>query len=81
MLAGLLSPVAAPPPDILVSSEARQIVLHDDGSYYLQSRPGASKFVLEAWENRLAAGKHVPMRTGEPASCKAAFCRIGRGGV
>ncbi len=79
MLAGLLSPLAAPAPDILVSSEARLIAIRAD-RYYLMSQTGASKFVRDAWQNQLAAGPLLPLQTGEPASCDADACRIQRGG-
>jgi len=80
MLIGLLSPAAAPPPDILISSEARLIAVRD-GHYYLQSRSGASRFVRDAWRDHLAAGPLLPMRTGEPASCGPDACRILLGGA
>lgn len=79
MLVGLLSPLAAPAPDILLSSEARLIAIRAD-RYYLMSQPGASKFVQDAWQNQLAAGPFVPVRTGEPASCGPDACRVQRGG-
>ena len=76
MLAGLLSPVAAPAPDLLVSNEARLIAIRS-GGYWVQSRPGASKFTLEAWQNHLASGPLRPIRDGEPAECSAGQCRLG----
>ena len=79
MLAGLLSPLAAPAPDILVSSEARLIAIRAD-RYYLMSQTGASKFVRDAWQNQLAAGPFVPVQTGIPALCDADACRIQRSG-
>ncbi len=75
MLLGLLSPVTAPAPDILISSEARLIAVWD-GHYYLQSHSGASRFVRDAWESHLASGPLLPMRTGEPPSCSLDACRI-----
>lgn len=79
MLVGLLSPFAAPAPDILISSEARLIAIRAD-RYYLISQPGASKFVRDAWQNQLAAGPLLPVRTGEPASCGPDACRVQRDG-
>jgi len=75
MLLGLLSPVAAPAPDILMSSEARLIAIRD-GHYYLESRTGASRFIRDAWQTHLASGPLLPMRTGEPPSCSPEACRI-----
>ena len=77
MLAGLLSFLWSPPPDLMVSNDARLITIRD-GAYWVQSRPGAAKFVLEAWENHLGAGKLRPIRDGEPDICDAAHCRLGQ---
>ena len=79
MLAGLLSPLAAPAPDILISSEARLIAIRAN-QYHLMSQSGASKFVRDAWQNQLAAGPLLPVRTGEPAFCNADACRVQRNG-
>jgi len=84
MLAGLLSPLANPPPDLLMSSDARLIAVRDqgaDGAYWVQARSGASKFVRAAWQDHLAAG---PLRTmaGEPPGfCTATECRVDRAGL
>ncbi len=76
MALGLMSPVAAPPPTMLVSSEARLIAVRSDG-FYVQSRSGASRFVLDAWQRYLAAGPPLPLRTqGAGVPCDADVCRI-----
>ncbi len=75
MLASLLSPVTAPAPDILMSPDARLIALKSKG-YWTQSRSGASKFVLEAWQNHLASGPLTPIQTGQPGFCDAETCRL-----
>ncbi|MBC7799401.1 MAG: hypothetical protein H7Z10_02165 [Gemmatimonadaceae bacterium] len=80
MLGGLLSPLTAPPPDILLSSEARLIAVRD-GATYVQARSGASKFTRAAWQNHLAAGPLLPLQTGEPPSCGPETCRIERNGT
>jgi len=80
MLVGLLSPIAAPAPDILISSEARLIAVRADHTYLI-AQSGASKFVREAWQSHLAAGPLLPLRTGEPAFCGPESCRILRGGT
>jgi competence protein ComEC len=77
MLAGLLSPLAAPPPDVLVSNDARLIAMREEGAYWLQSRPGAAKFVHEAWENHLASGELLPVADGAPRACGPTECRLG----
>ena len=76
ILAGLLSPLAAPPPDVLVSNDARLIAIRS-GGYWTQSRPGASKFVLAAWQDHLAAGPLQPIQDGRPQACTADSCRFG----
>ena len=79
MLAGLLSFLAAPAPDILVSPDARLIAFRAD-RFYLMSQPGASKFVRDAWQSQVAAGPLLPVRTGEPASCDPDACQVQRDG-
>lgn len=77
MAIGLLSPLAAPPPDLLVSSDARLIAVRSGGSYFVQKRSGAPKFVLEAWGNHLASGPLLPLRDGAPGFCSRTECRLG----
>jgi competence protein ComEC len=73
MLAGLLSPLTTPLPDLLVSNDARLIALRGDQGWQLQSRPGASRFVRDAWVDHFAMA-------GPPAlDCGSAGCR--RGGM
>jgi competence protein ComEC len=47
--AGLLSPVFAEPPDILVSDDARLIGLRTPSGIMLQKHHGGSKFTREVW--------------------------------
>ncbi|MGI4955466.1 MAG: ComEC/Rec2 family competence protein [Janthinobacterium lividum] len=77
MLAGLLSPLASPMPDLLVSPDARLIAIRDGAEYRLQSRPGAARFVRDAWQEHLAAGPLLPLAEGRPAGCDAQACRAG----
>jgi len=77
ILLGLLSPVWAPLPDLLVSDDARLIAWRDGGTYWMQTHQGQSKFTREAWEQHFASGPMRPVRTGEPESCDAAACRKG----
>ena len=77
MLAGLLSPLVARPPDLLVSNDARLIAWRSDTGYWLQAGPGASKYVREEWENHLGAGPFRPIGDGQPEECGAAQCRRG----
>ena len=73
ILAGLLSPVLSPAPDLLISNEGRLIALRGEDGYRIQARPGASKFVREAWENRLGVNEFPPLGPG----CDATTCRRG----
>ena len=73
MLAGLLSPLAAPLPDLLVSGDARLIAVRGPDGYGLQARSGAPRFVRDAWQTHLAAGPFLPLDAG----CDAAACRLG----
>ncbi len=78
--AGLMSPLAAPAPDLLISNDARLIAFRD-GGYWLQAKSGAPKFVRDAWRDHLAAGPLRPLADGPPASCDAASCWLQSGGV
>lgn len=72
--AGLLSSVTAPP-DMLVSPDARLIALRADG-YWMQSRSGAQKFLVDSWENYLGAGPLRLLRSGVPPECADNACRL-----
>jgi len=79
MLAGLLSPLAAPPPDIVVSSDARLIGVRGPETLLVQPGRGGSGFVLDAWRSYLDVGPPQPLEEG--AACDADGCRVERGGV
>ncbi len=74
--AGALSPLAAPPPDILVSQDARLIAIRGADGWRLQARPGASRYVRAVWAEHLG-GAMAAITEGEPAGCGAAACRVG----
>lgn len=74
--AGLLSPLAFPRPDLLVSPDARLIALRTPAGYALQSRSGASRFVRDAWDDHLASGPFRPL-DDDTAGCDATSCRAG----
>ena len=77
ILAGLLSPLAAPLPDLLISDDARLIALGTDGHYWFQKHNGGSKFTQEEWESHLASGPLVPIGDGAPDFCGPDSCRLG----
>lgn len=79
MLVGLLSPLAAPPPDILVSADARLIGVRGADALLAQPGRGGSGFLLDAWRAYLDVGPARPLEEG--AACDADGCRVERGGV
>jgi competence protein ComEC len=79
MLVGLLSPLAAAPPDIVVSSDARLIGVRGPEALLVQPGRGGSGFVLDAWRAYLDVGAVLPLEEG--AACDADGCRVERGGV
>ncbi len=82
ILAGLLSGLASPPADLLVAPDARLIALRSPA--YLQARPGASRFVLDSWQQYWAEDLASPFpENGAPGTvqCTTAGCRVARGGA
>ena len=77
IVAGLLSPLVTPLPDVLISSDALLIAVRAGAGYALQTTAGGSKFTREAWESHFAAGPFVPISDGVPADCGERDCRIG----
>jgi len=77
ILAGLLSPLVTPLPDLLVSDDARLIAIRADGGYWVQRHHGGSKFTLEEWEGHFASGTMAPIADGSPSVCDASACRVG----
>jgi competence protein ComEC len=73
MAAGLLSPMIQPPPDVLISSDARLIAWRGPEGYALLAGPGASWFVRDAWRSRLGVGVWRPLDAG----CDGDACRMG----
>ncbi len=73
MLAGLLSPLVAPLPDVLVSSDAKLIAWRGQGGYALLAGPGASWFVRDAWRAHLGVDVWRPLGPG----CDGDACRLG----
>ena len=78
MLAGLLSPLAGAPPDILVSADARLIGVRG-ADLLVQPGQGGSGFQLDAWRAYLDVGAARPLEDG--ATCDADGCRVERGGA
>jgi competence protein ComEC len=81
IVAGLCAGMVSPPADLLVSDDARLIGLN---GVYLQTRSGASPFVLDAWRQYWAGALAIPFpETGEPGpvQCDVDGCRIQQGGA
>ncbi len=78
---GLLTPLLARPPDLLVSADARLIGLRVGPIVYIQHESGASKFTRESWLQYWAAGpaqdlpKHGDTADGA-VSCGADTCLL-----
>ncbi len=82
ILAGLLSGLVSPPADLLVAPDSRLIALRAPA--YLQSRPGASRFVLDSWQQYWAEDLAVPFPENGPPSavqCTPAGCTVAQGGA
>ncbi len=73
MAAGLMSPVMARAPDLLVSNDGRLIAWREPEGFALQARPGASWFVRDAWRAHLAVEAWRPLGEG----CDETTCRRG----
>ena len=82
VLTGLLSGLASPPADLLVSSDARLIAWRTPP--LVQTRPGFSRFVLDAWSQYWAQPLLATFpEDGAPGPirCDADGCRIGHAGA
>ncbi len=78
---GLCAGLVSPPAALLVSADARLIGLN---GVYLQTRPGAAPFVLDAWRHYWAGALGLPFpESGEPGPvrCDTDGCRIQQGGA
>jgi len=73
MALGLLSPVVTPPPDVLMSPDAR-VIAFKSGPYWLQAH-GRAPFVTDSWQNYLARPLE-PIRAGLPPECAGNACRF-----
>ena len=85
ILAGLLSPLTAPPPDVLVSADARLIGLRTAEGHYIIPGKGGSKLVRESWQQAWgtdAPAKPLPagLSPGETMECARNDCTAQIGG-
>lgn len=75
---GLLAGLVAPPADLLVSADAKLIAWRSPG--YIQTRPGAARFVHDAMERYWAETLATPFPELAPtdsAACTPDGCRVG----
>ncbi|MGC8525127.1 MAG: ComEC/Rec2 family competence protein [Acidibrevibacterium sp.] len=79
LLLGLLSPLAAPPPDLLVSPDAKLIGLRTEAGVFVLAQPGASRFTRDAWAEYWARGPLLPASAAPPGAVAcddAGACRL-----
>ncbi len=82
--AGLASGMVSPPADLLVSPDARLIALDAPGGAYLQTRPGFSRFVRDAWQQYWATPLATPFPEDgapRPVRCDVDGCYLHQGGA
>ncbi len=73
MLAGLASPLADRPPDLLVSADARLIAVRTQQGAYLQQIQGGSNFTRDAWAQYWGIESFQPIPSGI-VSCDNDIC-------
>jgi competence protein ComEC len=78
LLAGLLSPLTARPPDILVSADARLIGLRTDAGLFVEQAQGAEKFTVEEWQQYLGVSHAGTLGAAGAAAveCRDGACKL-----
>jgi len=71
---GLASSLLVRPPDVLISNDARLIAVRTAAGVWLQSQPGASKFVRDEWLQYWAASPANALPTEGSAAAGAIVC-------
>jgi competence protein ComEC len=79
--AALAQGLAQPPPDLLVSADARLVAIRTGEGVYLHRLPGASAFTRDAMLRQLGATAAQPLpesggAAGGAIACTPALCRI-----
>ena len=72
MALGLAVALAARPPDVLISANAKLIALRGTGKVFIIRQPHASHFVLEQWQSVWGRARLVQ------AQCSGQSCLVGR---
>ncbi len=76
--AGGVSPILVPPPDILISADARLIGFNTNEGVFLQQAQGGSKFVRDAWLQYWGVNAAQPIPRGTAAAGSAITCEPDR---
>ena len=80
LVIGLASGSASPPPDALISADARLIALRNgQGEVFIQRASGATRFTRDAWLRGWgeAEGAAMPEQGGEAGlDCQGGLCRL-----
>ena len=74
ILLGLASFALVRPPDLLISDDARLIAVRSAAGVWLQSQPGASKFVRDEWLQYWAAAAPAALPVAGTAAAGAIAC-------
>lgn len=76
LLAGLASPLLAPPPDLLVSADGRLIALRTATGVFVQGRSGNSAFTRDSWQQMLDSGPLLALPETRPEVCSQTACWV-----
>ncbi|MBV9653819.1 MAG: ComEC/Rec2 family competence protein [Acetobacteraceae bacterium] len=78
LLAGLLSPLTANPPDLLVSPDAQLIGLRTAAGLFVEQTERADKFTVEEWQQYLGLGHAGTLGSAgiEAVECRDGACRL-----
>ncbi len=82
--AGLAAGAVLPPPDILVSGDARVILLRAGEEAFLLRQPGGSAFIRDAYFRAFGVSAAAPLptaREGAPLACGEGRCRLAPAGA
>jgi competence protein ComEC len=73
---GVLSAATQRAPDALVSPDAKLIGVREGSRLFVQSAPGGSRFVRDAWAQALATSPAEAIDEAPDALCSEAGCRL-----
>jgi competence protein ComEC len=81
ILVGMAASIVSPPPDLLVSADARLVALRTSEGVYLHRMPGARNFTAEAMLRAMGATRALPLPdqgavAGGAIDCTPTACRF-----